>query len=328
MSVTTHMCRGNFRSSWVAEGGYDHVAEALFHELEVDGYFMEWDDERSGGFEPLRLLPKGEKQVVLGLATTKRGAARVEGRSPAADRGGEPVRAARPALPVPAVRVLLDGRRERLDLRRAGGEARAGRRGRRGGLGAVTGSLAGPGVERLSGVSGMMGQRILRVEDGRFLRGRASTWRTSSSGRAPCDVRPLSRRACAHRRDRRLGRRELPGSAGVHRGGRRAAGVPAPADPGDQRQDGAAFLASDVVRFVGDIVAVVLTEVAQPAPTPPSSCSSTTTLCPPSSTPKRRSPETCSCIRSSGRTSARAIRSRLPTRRCSRAATLSSRAGS
>jgi 5-methyltetrahydropteroyltriglutamate--homocysteine methyltransferase len=74
MSVTTHMCRGNFRSSWVAEGGYDHVAEALFSELEVDGYFMEWDDARSGGFEPLRLLPAGPKQVVLGLVTTKRGA--------------------------------------------------------------------------------------------------------------------------------------------------------------------------------------------------------------------------------------------------------------
>jgi 5-methyltetrahydropteroyltriglutamate--homocysteine methyltransferase len=73
MSVTTHMCRGNFRSSWAAEGSYDFVAEALFHELEVDGFFMEWDDERSGGFEPLRLLPKGEKVVVLGLVTTKRG---------------------------------------------------------------------------------------------------------------------------------------------------------------------------------------------------------------------------------------------------------------
>jgi 5-methyltetrahydropteroyltriglutamate--homocysteine methyltransferase len=73
MRVTTHMCRGNFRSSWVAVGGYDHVAEALFNELDVDGYFMEWDDERSGGFEPLRLLPKGHKQVVLGLVTTKRG---------------------------------------------------------------------------------------------------------------------------------------------------------------------------------------------------------------------------------------------------------------
>jgi 5-methyltetrahydropteroyltriglutamate--homocysteine methyltransferase len=72
MSVTTHMCRGNFRSSWAAEGSYEYVAEALFSELEVDGYFMEWDDERSGGFEPLRLVPKG-KQVVLGLVTTKRG---------------------------------------------------------------------------------------------------------------------------------------------------------------------------------------------------------------------------------------------------------------
>jgi 5-methyltetrahydropteroyltriglutamate--homocysteine methyltransferase len=72
MAVTTHMCRGNFRSSWVAEGGYDFVAEALFNRLQVDGFFMEWDDARSGGFEPLRLVPKG-KVVVLGLVTTKRG---------------------------------------------------------------------------------------------------------------------------------------------------------------------------------------------------------------------------------------------------------------
>jgi 5-methyltetrahydropteroyltriglutamate--homocysteine methyltransferase len=72
MAVTTHMCRGNFRSSWVAEGGYDFVAEALFNDLEVDGFFMEWDDERSGGFEPLRFVPKG-KVVVLGLVTTKSG---------------------------------------------------------------------------------------------------------------------------------------------------------------------------------------------------------------------------------------------------------------
>src|ERR687893_356094 len=72
MAVTTHMCRGNFRSSWVAEGGYDFVAEALFGELDVDGFFLEYDDERSGGFEPLRFVPKG-KMVVLGLVTTKRG---------------------------------------------------------------------------------------------------------------------------------------------------------------------------------------------------------------------------------------------------------------
>ncbi|MGZ4466493.1 MAG: 5-methyltetrahydropteroyltriglutamate--homocysteine S-methyltransferase [Nocardioides sp.] len=72
MQVTTHMCRGNFRSSWAAEGGYDFVAEALFSELDVDGFFLEYDDERSGGFEPLRFVPEG-KQVVLGLVTTKRG---------------------------------------------------------------------------------------------------------------------------------------------------------------------------------------------------------------------------------------------------------------
>ncbi len=72
MAVTTHMCRGNFRSHWAAAGGYDFVAEALFSELAVDGFFLEFDDERSGGFEPLRFVPKG-KMVVLGLITTKRG---------------------------------------------------------------------------------------------------------------------------------------------------------------------------------------------------------------------------------------------------------------
>jgi 5-methyltetrahydropteroyltriglutamate--homocysteine methyltransferase len=73
LAVTTHLCRGNFRSSWVASGGYDFVAEALFGELAVDGFFLEYDDERSGGFEPLRFVPRG-KIVVLGLVTTKRGA--------------------------------------------------------------------------------------------------------------------------------------------------------------------------------------------------------------------------------------------------------------
>jgi 5-methyltetrahydropteroyltriglutamate--homocysteine methyltransferase len=71
MAVTTHMCRGNFRSSWAASGGYDFVAEALFSELDVDGFFLEYDDERSGSFEPLRFVPPG-KMVVLGLVTTKR----------------------------------------------------------------------------------------------------------------------------------------------------------------------------------------------------------------------------------------------------------------
>jgi 5-methyltetrahydropteroyltriglutamate--homocysteine methyltransferase len=72
MAVTTHMCRGNNQSMWAAEGGYEFVADALFNNLEVDGFFCEWDDERSGGFEPLRFVPKGKK-VVLGLVTSKRG---------------------------------------------------------------------------------------------------------------------------------------------------------------------------------------------------------------------------------------------------------------
>ena len=72
MRIAAHLCRGNFRSSWIAEGGYDHVAEALFGELDVDAFFLEFDDERSGGFAPLRFVPPG-KQVVLGLVTTKRG---------------------------------------------------------------------------------------------------------------------------------------------------------------------------------------------------------------------------------------------------------------
>jgi methionine synthase II (cobalamin-independent) len=71
LTVTTHLCRGNFRSSWAAAGSYDFVAEALFGELQVDGFFLEYDDARSGGFEPLRFVPPG-KQVVLGLVTTKR----------------------------------------------------------------------------------------------------------------------------------------------------------------------------------------------------------------------------------------------------------------
>jgi 5-methyltetrahydropteroyltriglutamate--homocysteine methyltransferase len=73
MRVTMHLCRGNFRSSWIAQGGYEPVAELLFHEIGVDGYFMEFDTERAGGFEPLRFVPKG-KTVVLGVVTSKTGA--------------------------------------------------------------------------------------------------------------------------------------------------------------------------------------------------------------------------------------------------------------
>jgi 5-methyltetrahydropteroyltriglutamate--homocysteine methyltransferase len=72
MTVCVHLCRGNFKSAWAAEGGYEPVAEVLFNELAVDGYFLEYDDARSGDFAPLRHVPKG-KTVVLGLVSTKIG---------------------------------------------------------------------------------------------------------------------------------------------------------------------------------------------------------------------------------------------------------------
>ena len=72
MTITMHLCRGNFRSSFVASGGYEPIAEILFNTIKVHGYFMEYDTERAGGFEPLRFVPKG-KIVVLGLVTTKTG---------------------------------------------------------------------------------------------------------------------------------------------------------------------------------------------------------------------------------------------------------------
>ena len=73
MTVTMHSCRGNFRSTFIASGGYEPVAERLFGEVNVDGYFLEYDSDRAGGFEPLRFVPKGNKHVVLGLVTSKSG---------------------------------------------------------------------------------------------------------------------------------------------------------------------------------------------------------------------------------------------------------------
>jgi 5-methyltetrahydropteroyltriglutamate--homocysteine methyltransferase len=73
MVITTHVCRGNFRSTWISSGGYEPVAESLLSKCNYDGYFLEYDSERAGGFEPLRFLPKGEKVVVLGVVTSKSG---------------------------------------------------------------------------------------------------------------------------------------------------------------------------------------------------------------------------------------------------------------
>ena len=91
MRVTTHMCRGNFRSSWAAEGSYEFVAEVLLNDLSVDGFFMEFDDARSGGFEPLRFLPEGEARRARSGDDEAR-CARAERRAEATHRGGEPVR--------------------------------------------------------------------------------------------------------------------------------------------------------------------------------------------------------------------------------------------
>jgi 5-methyltetrahydropteroyltriglutamate--homocysteine methyltransferase len=73
MSISMHLCRGNFQSHWVASGGYEPVAEVLFNQINADAYFMEYDSDRAGGFEPLRFVPRGHKVVVLGLVTSKTG---------------------------------------------------------------------------------------------------------------------------------------------------------------------------------------------------------------------------------------------------------------
>jgi len=74
MTISMHLCRGNFRSTFVASGGYEPVAEVLFNRIDSDAYFMEYDTDRAGGFEPLRFVPRGHKVVVLGLVTSKSGA--------------------------------------------------------------------------------------------------------------------------------------------------------------------------------------------------------------------------------------------------------------
>ncbi len=134
MTVCVHLCRGNFKSAWAAEGGYEPVAEVLFNELAVDGYFLEYDDARSGDFAPLRYVPKG-KTVVLGPRHHQARSARDEGRHQAAHRRRGEVRAARADVPVAAVRLLLHGPRQRDPRRDAGGQAPALRRDGARGLG-------------------------------------------------------------------------------------------------------------------------------------------------------------------------------------------------
>ena len=130
VTLAVHVCRGNSRSRWYTEGGYDAIAEKLFARLDVDRFLLEYDTERSGTFEPLRLVPRG-KDVVLGLVTTKEPRARARGRSSPAHRRGRALRAARAPRPQPAVRLRVDRRRQpavdddqwrKLELGGSGGE--------------------------------------------------------------------------------------------------------------------------------------------------------------------------------------------------------------
>ena len=122
MTIAMHLCRGNFQSTFVASGGYEPVAEILFNEIEIDGYFMEYDSERAGGFEPLRFVPKG-KMVVLGLVTSKSGT--LESKDELKRRIDEAAKFvdARSALPVAAMRLRLDRGRQYPGRGRAMGEA-------------------------------------------------------------------------------------------------------------------------------------------------------------------------------------------------------------
>ena len=123
MTITTHVCRGNFRSTFISSGGYEPVAESLLAKCNYDGYFLEYDTDRAGGFEPLRFLPKGNKIVVLGLVTSKSG--RLEPREDIKKRIEEATkyRRARSAVPVAAMRLCLDRRRQRAGRGRAMGQA-------------------------------------------------------------------------------------------------------------------------------------------------------------------------------------------------------------
>ena len=134
LTITMHLCRGNFRSTFIASGGYEPVAEVLFNSMPVDGYFMEWDSDRAGGFEPLRFLPKG-KSVVLGLVTSKTGILeKKDDIKRRIDEASKYVDLDQLCLS-PAMRLRLDRGGQHAGRGRAMGEAADDRRDRRGGLG-------------------------------------------------------------------------------------------------------------------------------------------------------------------------------------------------
>ncbi len=133
LMVGIHLCRGNFRSTHFASGSYEAVAEVLFNEIDVDAYFLEYDDERSGDFAPLRFFPD-DKTLVLGLVTSKTAAAGGQGSPAGADPRGGRVRRSRSDVPQPAMRVLQHDPRQRDHRGRPVGQAPPRGRGRRIGL--------------------------------------------------------------------------------------------------------------------------------------------------------------------------------------------------
>ncbi|MGY3367629.1 5-methyltetrahydropteroyltriglutamate--homocysteine methyltransferase [Bradyrhizobium sp. GM2.4] len=112
MVVTTHVCRGNFRSTWISSGGYEPVAETMLAGTNYDGYFLEYDSDRAGGFEPLRFLPKGNKVVVVGVITSKFGELENKDAHQAPSRGSRQVRPAGAARALPAMRLCLNRGRQ------------------------------------------------------------------------------------------------------------------------------------------------------------------------------------------------------------------------
>ena len=143
----------------MGSGGYEAVQEMLFNQIKVHGFFMEYDTDRAGGFEPLRLVPK-DRQVVLGLVTTKTG--RLETKDEIKRRIDEAAkyRSARSALPVAAMRLCLDRGGQRLGGGRAMGEAAHDRRGRRGSLGQVMPGIVAGKVAIVTGGGRGIGRAI------------------------------------------------------------------------------------------------------------------------------------------------------------------------
>ena len=124
MVVAMHLCRGNSRSAWIAEGGYEPVAEVLFNEVNVDGYFLEYDSPRAGDFAPLRFVPKG-KTIVLGLVTTKTAQLEKKDDLKPQDRRSGEILPARSAGAQSAMRLRQRARRQQAHRRRRDREAEA-----------------------------------------------------------------------------------------------------------------------------------------------------------------------------------------------------------